>query len=301
MRRVLSTVFVAALLLSSCAEYSENVKVQIEKTDVNFAITTTDNLSVNKSAAGGGYDRSNAPVYVKGVDLTYNHTGISETTGTTQFLFDATGGDAISMQIPMGVNEFNAISLPTYDAANNTYTDLVKSESTSAEGNVFYSTQLVEKQPIYAIFTGDTNPMTITTQAHDVAIAMTTTHARYSVVLETSANYDIEMTVAYADNSNTVRNIDSESASAILLNDAALVGENDLTITLKVYAHGNTTDVLKTMNVLGNNNVVYKTVTGFNNTLVLRYNENGTLQVVETGFTFTWTPMGESGEVVNID
>lgn len=300
MRNILYIAIILIMTLASCSENIKDVNPEIDKTEVSFDIKTTDNLEKSKVSKVGEYDRGSAPVYVSGVNIEaiYQEAVDNIVEGTFNYVDMGESGIAISMLIPFGSNKFEARSIATYSAASEAFLNDIEKASGDEAKNVFYSAKLIEKLPIYAIFNGETIK-TITESDKSVDIAMTTNNARYSVVLETSDKYDIDMSVICNGASLEILKANNSKASAVVFNNADLEGAHDVLITLKIYAKGKS-ELLKTIEVKDGEDF-YATKGGVNNTLVLNYNADGELYTIETGINFSWTPMLEEGEIVDVN
>lgn len=302
MKNALFTAIILIIGLSSCTKNIKDkniIDAGIETTNVNLDIKTIDNLSTSKLSRIGAYNRGTAPVYVAGVNI--KATYLESVTNIVEKTFDYVGigetGEAINMDIPLGSNKFEALSNATYTARNATYPNLIEKATGSIAKNVYYSSELIKKQPIFAIFKGETTK-TITNSDNNVNISMTTENARYSIVLETSDKYDIDITAICNGISQRVLKANYNKATALVYNNEEIEGSNDVKITLEVYARGKS-ELLRTIEVK-NGEAYYATKAGVNNTLVLSYNADEELLKQETGINFTWNPMVEEGSVVEI-
>jgi len=302
MKKFIFAAVVLVFVLSSCSKHEVSVnELVVATTDVSINLETQYevNHKTSRMNSSARYSRGNAPVYVSGVVIkaTYEEGIENILNGEFDFVNNGQSGDAITMNIPLGSNEFTVVSKPTYDAANTIYKNNIPL-STIDDKQSYYSARLVEKQGIYAVFNGS-ETKTITKTDNSVSLKMSTDNARYNVVLETSQNYDIDMTVSCMNDTFEVKDATSEKASAIVLNGKDLKGANDVVITLKVYAHGSD-ELLKTVKVLKNGKP-YNTKAAANTTLVLNYNASGNLIVQESGISFSWMEMTDEGIVVDID
>lgn len=302
MRNALFTAIILIIALTSCTKNikDENIiAAGIETTNVNLDIKTIDNLSTTKVSKVGQYNRGTAPVYVAGVNIkaTYLEPVLNVLEKTFDYVGMGETGESINMDIPLGSNKFEANSNATFTAINATYlNEIVKASGTDPK-NEYYSAELIKKQPVFAIFKGETTK-TITTIDNNVNISMTTENARYSVVLETSNKYDVDVTVTCNKITQRILKANYTNASALVFNKEDLEGTNNVEISLVIYARGKS-EILKTIEVK-NGEDYFTTKSGVNNTLVLTYNSDGELFKQETGINFTWTPMAEEGSVVEI-
>lgn len=302
MKNALFSAIILIIALSSCTKNIKDkniIEAGIETTNVNLDIKTIDNLSTSKVSKVGSYNRGTAPVYVAGVNIKAIY--LESVTNIVEKSFDYVGmgetGEAINMDIPLGSNKFEALSNATYTARNAKYPNLIEKATDTAPKNVYYSSELIKKQPIYAIFKGETTK-TITNTDNNVNISMTTENARYSIVLETSDKYDVDITAICNGISQRILKASHNKASALIFNNEDIKGTNDVIITLEVYARGKS-ELLRTIEVKNGENH-YTTKAGVNNTLVLTYNADEELLKQETGISFTWNPMIEEGSVVEI-
>lgn len=311
MGRILAAMFILILISSSCSKTkveSVNPSKKGEKVDVNFSIKMPglekgiDTPTGNKVSA---FERNNAPIYVSGIkiDATYVDSDADIIKKEFPFIDSSTGGAKLGMKVTSGTNLFEAISIPTYKAADNVYLNSVikiDPSKASEERNKLYSEALEKKQGIYAIYTSASREK-ISNESKDVELNMMTMGARYSVVLETSDLYDVDLEVSYDGKVFKVEKCTSVKASAIVLNEADFVGEKNITVKLIIYDH-TTQAKLKEIDVNREYNAgrYYTSKIGVNTTLVLRYNKDKKLITQESGFTFIWAEIKKDGEVVDI-
>ncbi|MGB5988717.1 MAG: hypothetical protein WBG43_03130 [Marinifilaceae bacterium] len=303
MKNVICAAIILILAFTSCTKNIKDksiIDAGINTTNVNLDIKTIDNLSTTRvSKVGALYNRGTAPVYVAGVKI--KATYLESITNVVEKTFDYVGmgetGESINMDIPLGSNKFEAVSNATYSALNATYLNNITKSTGTAAKNVYYSAELIKKQPVFAIFKGETTK-TISTADNDVDISMTTNNARYSIVLETSDKYDIDVTVSCNGINQKILKANYTKASALIFNNEEIKDVNDVIITLDIFARGKT-EKLRTISVK-NGDRYYATAAGVNNTLVLTYNSDGELFKQVTGINFIWTAMTEQGSVVEI-
>jgi len=311
MGRILAAIFILILIFSSCSKTKVediNPSKKGEKIDVDFSVKIPglekgiDTPQGNKVSA---FERNSAPVYVSGLKIDATYTDSDADVVKKEFLFidSNTGGDKLGMKVTIGTNLFEAISIPTFKAANTVFTNSVikvDPSKNAEERNKLYSQELEKMQGVYTIYTSATREK-ISNESKNVELNMMTMGARYSVVLETSEVYDVDLEISYDGLVFKAEKCTSEKASAIVLNEADFVGEKEITVKLIIYDHI-TKSKLKEIDVNREYNAgrYYTSKIGFNTTLVLRYNKDKKLITQESGFTFIWADMKKDGEVVEI-
>ena len=306
MKRVFILGIAISLFMTSCVKYSTKDEVVTPKTtDVTLSIETgtlVSNSSINKVSAktsrvsrSGEYKRYSAPVYVSGVSITaksLDFTGLDNVVTDFSFVDGNSGGKDITMTVPFGDNNFSATSLTNVVAENEAYPNSVNKFIGSGSKLDYYSAELIKAQKIYAIFNGSQD-YTVTENNPSFNIPMTTESARYGVVLETSVNYDVKMTATLGSAQKAITKATSANASAIIFNDENVADGDQLSVTLEVLVNGK---IVKT--IIKEN---YIAEAGKNKTLVITYNSSENILKEETGISFTWTPMEDDGEIVDID
>ncbi len=311
MRSIFVTVFILVLVFSSCSKtkVSDGEIKKGEKVDINFSIKIPDlekGIDTPEGNKVSAFQRNNAPAYVSGLNINASYKDGQATIVKKEFPFAVSDadGDKLTMTVTTGTNLFEAESTPTYTASNSVYLnelDRVPSGADSNERNKQYSDQLIKKQGIYTVYTSATREK-ITNSTEEVELIMMTMGTRYSVVLETSDIYDLDMQIAYDGKTFNAEKCSSDKPSAVVLNDVDVVGEKNITIKLVVYNKGSYDRILRTIDVNREYNAgrYYTTKPGVNTTLVLRYNKNRKLITQESGFNFIWTEMTNEGEVIDI-
>ena len=308
MRKLLMLGVAVSLVMSSCVKnISKDEIATPETTEVAVSIETNSlesQSSINKISGttskitkSGTFKRNNAPVYVSGVKVTAKFLDLTSTDVVKEFLFvdENTGGTDIKLNVPFGTNKFTAVSINNFEAKSNSYQDAItKATGTDAEKLAYYTDELIKIQPIYAIFNGERDYI-VKENAKSLSIPMETKTARYSVVFETSDNYDITMSATLGSTTKSVLKATSAKASAIVFNDENVAAGQTLKVTLFVKVKGQT-ETVKTITT-----GTYTAEAGKNKTLVISYNKSGVILLQETNIAFTWTPMTNEGEVKDID
>lgn len=295
-----------SLFMTSCVKYS--IKDEIitpQTTEVALSVETgsLESNSVPESnsfngviaSASGEYNRSNAPVYVSGVKIiarSIDYPSFDEVSSDFKFVEGNSGGKDIKMTVPFGENKFSAVSMSGVTPKNETYANCVNKYNGSEDKLKYYTEELIKIQDIYAVFEGSENYI-VDENNPSFNIPMSTESARYGIVLETSENYNIKMTATLGSVQKEITKATSQKASAIVYNGVNVADGQELVVKLEVLVN----NVVVKTKILNS----YTAEAGKNKTLIISYNKNGEIHTEETGISFTWTPMENKGEIIDID
>jgi|GEM_PF-1375912 len=306
-RYVFLICFIVSLLTACSDEQStEGLDIKTVRVDFNLSMISRTPSVVNKSSKLSKSSsiekvsnvlRGDAPIEVKGVEITAvnqdffdeNNDPITTKGEFTFTNFGNVGGESISMEVPLGRNEFTA-ETTSVEALSKAYTnefyqyqyDWSLSEADDYKQKIKYYTNLVnELQPVYAVYKGNVSK-TITDKDNSVNIPMSTESCRFNIIIETSWQYEIVAIVQYRINgvrktikTNTRKRIENGYASAIVLNDKDLTENTYITIKLQLYKWNDRRNKfikVRKKHIVKDGSRNYKTERGVNKTLIINYN-----------------------------
>lgn len=236
---------ILSFLAMSCSKEEREIVPRYKTSAVNFNLDIT-NIKLKEDTpqkvskidiqnADFNVIRGDAPIEIKGVDITSTHYeqkdeyGYPLTAYKSIYFSDKDSDSSLSipasMNVVLGRNRFTAYSILEDDieAKNEKYKNIEKcSEAASdSERLQFYNKELKKLQPVYAQYSGET---TVDIQGNNpsVNIKMKTQQARLNIVLENNTRFRATFFVFYAlDYANTnmiISKANSNTSSAFVLN-----------------------------------------------------------------------------------
>jgi hypothetical protein len=290
MKKVLYSLFALSLIFSSCTESVNKdleAKVQPKKGKISFVFSNSQSGGQGTSASSD--DASTSTVIVSDFNIIATNADLGTIEKTFSF------NESSEFDLPYGNYEIEVTTESTAEALNKVYTNSIpKMESIEA-----YTEILSEIQPVYAGFS-DADIAIIMGNSYPFIGRFMTESARINIILETTDKYDFDMHVDFYNRTYDVFKATGARASAIVFNEKSIIFPLDIEITLTKYRHG-TTFKIGTYHVKQADGSYFRSEPGKEKTILIKYTLDNKLTYTSGGFTFSWSPMGESGEVVYID